>query len=322
MYIALLKGKFDNNMEVSMDLSVIIPCFNAEQYILTCLNSIKALSSLSYEIIVIDDGSTDSTLKHIKSFGEQYTGEIIIVSQPNKGTAYARNVGLNLASGKYVLFLDADDCVYPDELELLVKEIVKDDVEMGMADYYKAIKGKIYIPESVIRREKRLKKVSKMMTGIEYAEKVYEHFRNYITSEVAFCIINKGFIDEERIKFDENSYHEDTLFFFKCIIKADKVKHYNILFYQYNIYEASKARNINSENIRIKDKLLLARKLMNIKNEINECYYFLDSYIINLLYYARKHSREKPFNADYNLCRKLTLKSLIMKYCLKLQGYL
>ena len=93
-----------------MLLSIIIPVYNAEQYLQKCLESVfnQNLSPQDYEILCINDGSTDASLSILNKFQEENTN-VKVVSTENKGPAHARNRGLNSAKGNYITFLDSDD---------------------------------------------------------------------------------------------------------------------------------------------------------------------------------------------------------------------
>lgn len=96
-----------------MDISVIIPCFNAEKWISTCVDSCLANSSnISLEVIVVDDGSSDSTYAKLEQYGDQIT----LLRQSNHGACAARNLGLSISSGDFIIFLDADDFFLPGSL--------------------------------------------------------------------------------------------------------------------------------------------------------------------------------------------------------------
>ncbi len=98
----------------SMDsISVIVPLYNAENYIVDALNSILNQTLKPFEIIVINDGSTDKSLSKIELFGNK----IKIIHQQNKGAGAARNEGIKIANGAYLAFLDADDLWIEDKLE-------------------------------------------------------------------------------------------------------------------------------------------------------------------------------------------------------------
>jgi glycosyltransferase involved in cell wall biosynthesis len=100
-------------------ISIIIPAYNAERWILECLNSCLRQKYHEFEIIVIDDGSTDSTYSTIARHVETHGGPVRVFRTANRGASAARNIGLGRAQGEYVIFLDADDMLAEGALEVL-----------------------------------------------------------------------------------------------------------------------------------------------------------------------------------------------------------
>lgn len=92
-----------------VDISVIVPAYNVEKYISSCLNSLLNQTKKEIEIIVIDDGSTDNTLNILNEYKKNNPSKIHIVSQENQGLSITRNNGIKLSTGKYILFVDGDD---------------------------------------------------------------------------------------------------------------------------------------------------------------------------------------------------------------------
>ena len=91
-------------------LSVIIPCYNVEDYVGKCIESVLDNKIKDIEIILVNDGSKDNTLDIIKKYEKEHK-EIKVIDQKNGGLSDARNTGLSVATGKYVTFLDSDDYV-------------------------------------------------------------------------------------------------------------------------------------------------------------------------------------------------------------------
>lgn len=94
-------------------ISVIIPAYNCDQYISEAIESVLAQTETGYEIIVVDDGSQDQTASVVKT----YQGQVRYIYQDNQGVSVARNHGLSLAKGEFIIFLDGDDYFFPDTLE-------------------------------------------------------------------------------------------------------------------------------------------------------------------------------------------------------------
>jgi glycosyltransferase involved in cell wall biosynthesis len=114
-------------------ISVIIPAYNAEQYISEAIKSVIAQTFSDNEIIVVDDGSTDHTRDIVAEFGNTIT----LLTQTNKGPAAARNCGINHAKGEYIAFLDADDWWFPNKLEKEIHAISENpNVAFVCSDYF------------------------------------------------------------------------------------------------------------------------------------------------------------------------------------------
>lgn len=102
-------------------VSVIIPCYNAEEHLARCLESVLAQEQVAPEIICVDDGSSDNTLTLLNDYAAKFPGRIQVVTQKNSGASAARNKGLELATGEYIQFLDADDRLHPGKISHQLK---------------------------------------------------------------------------------------------------------------------------------------------------------------------------------------------------------
>ena len=112
-------------------ISVLVPVYNAEKYIEKCIKSIINQTYKNIEIILVDDGSTDSSGKICDEYGKK-DDRIIVVHQENKGLSGARNTGLDIAKGKYIMFLDSDDTFEKDACENLYNEIEKTNADIAI----------------------------------------------------------------------------------------------------------------------------------------------------------------------------------------------
>ena len=100
--------------------SFIVPCYNGEKYIVKCLDSILKQTSNNYEVIVINDGSTDNSINIINKYKNDK--KIVIINQDNMGLSLARNNGINKAKGEYLIFVDCDDYIQNDFLKTIDKK--------------------------------------------------------------------------------------------------------------------------------------------------------------------------------------------------------
>ena len=111
-------------------LSIIVPVYNAEEYLDRCLNSIMNQEYSSCEVILVDDGSTDSS----PMICDRYSAtdpRFRTIHKPNGGVSSARNAGLCLAKGEYIMFLDSDDVLLPAALEDMMESLSGEDIVIG-----------------------------------------------------------------------------------------------------------------------------------------------------------------------------------------------
>lgn len=110
-------------MNESPLVSIILPIYNVELYLAECLDSILEQSYRNFELITINDGSTDRSMDIVLKYQAVFAEKLIIVEQKNKGLSAARNTGLDKVKGEFVYFLDSDDWILPDTLEKCVREL-------------------------------------------------------------------------------------------------------------------------------------------------------------------------------------------------------
>ena len=155
-----------------MNFSVIVPCYNCVKTLENTVNSIRASGLSDYELLLIDDGSTDGTGALCDVLCEKYP-ELRCIHQPNAGVSAARNRGVDEARGDYLWFVDSDDTVDPGLLTHAVSVAAQQQPDMlifGMSfDYY--YRGKIY------RREKLTPPCEEMLTPEQLKER-FEEFYN------------------------------------------------------------------------------------------------------------------------------------------------
>lgn len=114
-------------------ISIIIPVYNSERFLKECFNSVVSQSYKDFEVIVVDDGSTDSSIQ----IEDEYSSDdrFTLIRQANRGQGEARNRALDIAKGRYIAFLDSDDVMKPDFLERTLREIEKEDYDIVVTNY-------------------------------------------------------------------------------------------------------------------------------------------------------------------------------------------
>lgn len=202
-----------------MKISFIIPVYNIEHYLQKCIKSIQSQEFDDYEIICVNDGSTDNSLSVLKSYENE---KFIIIDKINEGQGVARNVGLEKARGEYVWFVDGDDWIEDNCLKDLVSELEKSNPDIlifGGKSCYETENGGIRKKIGAYSVDKLPKK---------YKDKLFSSYdiRNDIfkfPSTAWSKIYRKDFLTKNNIKFQDLKVGEDQLFFFHSMITADRI---------------------------------------------------------------------------------------------------
>ncbi len=210
-------------------ISVIIPTYNCSEFISDAINSVLQQNFKNYEIIVVDDGSTDNTAEIIKSnFSDNYIKYII---QENKGPSAARNKGVEFSQGKYVCFLDADDILLPNCLSISANLIDKTSFNGALfQNNYEIVLGQ-KVPEHKLGYLEKSGKWEDLMqwgdlqtSGVEGVWKVSEAYANLLHSN--FTIVNGATIHRDLyLALDGFNEHlnmgEDFDFFIRIALRED-----------------------------------------------------------------------------------------------------
>ena len=138
-----------------MMLSIVLPVYNAEKLLKTCLDSVLDQTFSDFEVIIINDGSKDSSGHICESYAKK-DKRIIYINQINQGVAMARNLGLNMAKGDYIGFVDADDFLEADMFENLLKPTLNREYDVVLAHFKVWNNGKYHIPRSNIPTKRAL----------------------------------------------------------------------------------------------------------------------------------------------------------------------
>ena len=260
-------------------ITVIIPVYNVENYLERCLKSILYNTYTNLEIICVNDGSTDNTQKVIDSYAANYNW-ILAIQQKNEGQSEARNRGIDLAKGKYIVFVDSDDYVAKDYLCRLKKEIKTQDMVCCGAYQVSedeqqllnkeislqldlsgknvimpgAVWGKIYKRDIIQRYNLRFKSgvyFEDALFNIEYfavAESMktidyYGYFQR-INSQSSFGMINKFGISDSKIPYD--GLKEVLSFCTSYINKKEEIEFLVIRFFTVFIFDFSRGASIQT----------------------------------------------------------------------------
>jgi glycosyltransferase involved in cell wall biosynthesis len=286
----------------SLLLSIIIPVYNCEQYIEECLASLYVQISgftESVEIIIINDGSTDNTDSILKIFGNE---NIVIITKERGGVSSARNVGIRIARGKYIAFVDGDDWVSADYISKIVSYITEnnepDIVVFGICRHI--LKGK-----------------SVRLNAVSQLPMEWKFIRYPIVMKSVFNKVFKiSIIKEHGVYFAEHiSAAEDLFFVFQVILYASTVFFYNDILYHYRLNYYSVTQNL---------KLGYIENTLFVTREIEKCLQRNKVSMENFLNFlkSQKIFAKKPYISEikfYNYKKWLSIfpevNNYVWRYC-------
>ena len=224
-------------------ISVIIPVYNVEKYIEKCAESLFLQSYQNLELIFINDGSTDKSGELCHKIADANLSdkiEIIVIDKENGGVSSARNRGLDVASGKYIMYVDPDDYCEHQYVEKLYRAIKDNDCEMAECSYFID-----YTPENV--RAMRLPFSDTVLTDV-FASLFYEKATGIMNKLPAYLwlgIFRADIVKNNNIRFDENvKYGEDFLFFVEYSKHCHKIALVNESLYHSVHREGSSASRL------------------------------------------------------------------------------
>ena len=246
-------------------ISVIMPCYNTEQYVEETLKSVLNQSFKDYEIICLNDGSTDGTLEILKRYQQSYPN-IRVISSENHGSAYQRNTGVQCAQGKYIYYMDSDDLLKENCLETLYQyaEAGNLDVVYFEADsFYETKEIEEAFPQFLTLYHRH-----KEYDGIYDGRNLYIQMENAgdIKMSVGLQFTRRQFLQDNNIKFGTERYFEDNLYTVKVTLKAGKARCVRDNLYLRRV-RANSIMTTSENKTRFESYLEVVRGLMQILEE-------------------------------------------------------
>ena len=205
------------NVKSNILISVIVPVYNTDKYLEECIKSLLLQTIPFYEIILINDGSTDDSGQICKEYSEQFKN-IQLIEQENQGQSAARNRGLSIATGEYVVFVDSDDFVSNNMSECLKQNLLRNRVEVL---YYSAtIQNDLGIVQDNNAYVRKKEVCNCVMSGKDFFMKTYPD--NYIVSPCT-AIYKRDFLLKENIMFPKGILYEDNPFYLNVTMHSNRV---------------------------------------------------------------------------------------------------
>jgi len=212
-------------------ISVIIPIYNAQNYLNKCVDSILSQTFTDFEVLLINDGSTDASIDICNNY-KGNDSRIKIFNKENGGVSSARNIGIFNAQGVYTIHLDSDDYVLPEMLEKMYNKALEENLDIVVADFYSKNN------KQIIKVNQNIPESSQIMISGILEGKIHGSTWNKL--------IRTSLFKENSIKFDEEvTFCEDLLFIIECLLQNPKIGKINEAFLFYIQRKDSAIRTYN-----------------------------------------------------------------------------
>lgn len=234
--------------------SILIPVYNVEAYLDDCLQHVLGQSFIDCEVIAVDDGSTDRSGEMLECYTTAFAQRGIpytIIHQQNQGLGAARNTAIDNATGEYLVFLDSDDMLQPQALEVLDTHLDGEDLL--------CFNGQRYFEETHTLEPPQPLQDEGPISGIEYFNRHALEMRRFAFVCVVLRCVRRQFLMDKSLLFDDAIYHEDNLFTPMECIYAQRVSTISDVLYTYRVRPGSITAHRTSKHKR--DLVIIANNL-------------------------------------------------------------
>lgn len=290
-------------MNNQISVSIIIPVYNIEKYIEVCLKHLICRTSLTYEVLIVEDGSSDNSNEIIKKIIKNQRN-FYLIEKNNGGLSSARNSGLKMAKGDYIFFLDGDDFIDISQVEKIYEFAAMNELDIAVGN------GKYYFEGNSKKNKyfyagEKLRKIKDVTSGKYMFSYMIKH--NSYKVEVWDKLYRKEFLENNNLLFKEGIFQEDELFTPKAFLKAARVSYFGNIDYNYRQREDSITKT--GTVINCLSYIEVIEDLYKLYDEKDEMFTEALRKRLNQLYFRTLQS-----SFDLNEEEKLAIWNLLSKY--------
>ncbi len=273
-------------------ISIIMPAYNAEKYIKESMDSVLSQSFKNWELLIINDGSQDNTETIIKSYDDK---RIILVSQQNDGVSSARNRGLEIAQGKYITFLDADDTFPKDSLKSRFEYLeVNPDIDL--------VDGVVEV------QDENLDKIIREYKPYYQGELLPELLRLNDKVFLGICYFFKSSLAKD-LRFNESITHGEDLLFYIQLSNSCNIKYSYVKEKIYNYRSSNDSAMANLKGLEL-GYIKLLKEIKTLNGTTSLQWYYLKLKIMKIMFLSWLNQK-KYTNSIYSIFNILLLKESI-----------
>ena len=215
-------------------ISIIIPCYNTEKYINNMFSTLRNQSFDDYEVIFVDDGSTDNTNKIIQNYLKENHRAKLITLPVNMGAGNARNIGIQNCKGEYVMFLDSDDMSSEDFLQIAYKTAKKENVDITLfkTNYYNYEKNRLYNDDVFWLWHYKKCPIETVFTKEDVKDRLFSFCRGVLWNK----LFKRKLITDNNLVFLNTPKHNDTYFVYTAYACANTFYVIDKILYTYCVH--------------------------------------------------------------------------------------
>lgn len=307
-------------MNNDVTFSIIIPVYNVEKYLAESLNSIRNQTFGDFEVICVNDGSTDNSLDILQEYAKK-DNRFRIYSQENQGQGKARNFAIDNSKGKYIIFVDPDDFIDADALEIINQKFNETNADVIQLDFKTFLDGSH--EEKTWNFSKRIKKHFNctLHDGSIYR---WNEIRGSNFIDMSMSTWDKAykssFIKNNDIKFAPIRFGEDHLFSIGATILAEKILYLQKAFYHYRTRPDSTVNKVSDGNFCVFDNIELVKNFLISKNLYHRYESIFEDYKLTILAWHYSGISESSAEAYLKKCSEILTEGEYKSFMEKTKG--
>jgi glycosyltransferase involved in cell wall biosynthesis len=287
-------------------VSIIVPLYNVEKYLRECVDSLINQTLHDIEIVLVDDGSTDSSGKICDEYALA-DSRVRVIHKANGGQASARNIGMDSCRGEYVLFVDSDDWILENTCEILYKNAIDDDCDIVVGD--------LYNEEKIIRSNPKFRRIPDENNVIDCRTFLKQITKSNVYDIVPVLkLVKRSYLIENKLYYPTGLYYEDHEYSLKLLVAQDgkgHVKKIRFPFYYYREREQSTTTEVTVR--KVSDLFKIYKRMVDYVNSyptddaeyyeamkkiVMICFYHLGRFFSRLESREEKRQILKEISAD------------------------
>lgn len=317
-----------------MKLSIIVPIYGVAKYLCKCIDSLLSQDIMDYEIILVDDGSPDECPEICDEYAVRYPNIIKVIHQSNAGLSAARNAGLAIAQGDYIMYVDSDDYLEPNVLGALMEQVERDQLDVLRFRYQNVREsGEVFMPHEGMKSDYN-NYSSEPTDGLSFLNE-----RMWVQCYAWQFILRRELALQEQ--FTPGIYFEDTDWTPRMLLRAKRIASTELMVYNYLWREGSitlSQKDIAKQRKQLQDKMGLLERLNRWGNAVADRRWFnsmISNLVVNIVgmlagpFYVEQKEYIKQINAlgilpisTYHIAPRAKKKAKLINWSINLATWL